>query len=330
MSMATDHVLQVENLHAGFGERGQAQLAVEGVTFRVRKGRVFGLVGESGCGKSTTCRSIIRLFGGSPFVIEQGQILFDGQDLAAMSEQQLREIRGRKISMIFQDPMTALNPTMRVGDQVSEIVRRNDAGLSAAEVRAKVVALLREVGITSPERRFSAWPHELSGGLRQRVLIAMALSCAPELLIADEPTTALDVTIQAQVLRLLHQLRERVGMSVLLVTHDLGVVAQHCDDMAVMYAGNIVESGSVAEIFANPRHPYTRALLNALPAHVDPSHKLEPIPGDPPTAGQFPTGCRFHPRCPFAVDRCRIEIPRNESITPGHACACHRKEEALW
>lgn len=255
MNVTTEDVLRVENLHAGFGQRGRAQMAIEGVTFQVKKGRVFGLVGESGCGKSTTCRSIIRLFGGSPFVIEQGRILFDGKDLAAMDEQQLTQVRGRKISMIFQDPMTALNPTMRVGDQVAEIVRRNHAGLSSAQVREKVVGLLREVGITSAERRFNAWPHELSGGLRQRVLIAMALSCAPELLIADEPTTALDVTIQAQVLRLLHELRERVGMSVLLVTHDLGVVAQHCDDMAVMYAGKIVESGSVAEIFATRAIP---------------------------------------------------------------------------
>jgi len=330
MNVATDHVLQVENLHAGFGQRGRAQMAIEGVTFQVKKGRVFGLVGESGCGKSTTCRSIIRLFGGSPFVIEQGRILFDGMDLAAMGEQQLTQVRGRKISMIFQDPMTALNPTMRVGDQVAEIVRRNQVGLSSAQVREKVVGLLREVGITSAERRFNAWPHELSGGLRQRVLIAMALSCAPQLLIADEPTTALDVTIQAQVLRLLHELRERVGMSVLLVTHDLGVVAQHCDDMAVMYAGKIVESGSVAEIFANPRHPYTRALLNALPAHVDPQHKLEPIAGEPPAAGNYPAGCRFHPRCKFAIERCRIESPESEQLTPAHACACHRKEEALW
>ena len=330
MTVMMDHVLKVEDLHAGFGKRGYAQMAIEGVSFEVKKGRVFGLVGESGCGKSTTCRSIIRLFGGAPFVIEQGKILFDGKDLAAMNEQQLTDIRGRKISMIFQDPMTALNPTMRVGDQVGEIVRRNQAGLSSVQVREQVVALLREVGITSPERRYSAWPHELSGGLRQRVLIAMALSCAPELLIADEPTTALDVTIQAQVLRLLHELRTRVDMSVLLVTHDLGVVAQHCDDMAVMYAGKIVESGSVAEVFANPRHPYTRALLNALPANVDPQHKLQPIPGEPPAAGHFPDGCRFHPRCAFAVERCRHEIPENEALSQNHACACYRKEEALW
>ncbi|AHG65607.1 ABC transporter ATP-binding protein [Advenella mimigardefordensis] len=330
MNVALAPVLQVENLHAGFGQAGRAQMAIEGVTFQVRKGRVFGLVGESGCGKSTTCRSIIRLFGGSPFVIEQGQILFDGMDLAAMDDRQLTQVRGRKISMIFQDPMTALNPTMRVGDQVGEIVRRNHTGLSSAQVREKVVGLLREVGITSAERRFHAWPHELSGGLRQRVLIAMALSCAPELLIADEPTTALDVTIQAQVLRLLHELRERVGMSVLLVTHDLGVVAQHCDDMAVMYAGKIVESGSVADIFANPRHPYTRALLNALPANVDPHHKLEPIAGEPPAAGHFPAGCRFHPRCKFAIERCHIESPESENVSSAHACACHRKEESLW
>ncbi len=330
MSVITEHVLKVEDLHAGFGQHGRAQMAVEGVSFEVKKGRVFGLVGESGCGKSTTCRSIIRLFGGAPFVIEQGKILFDGKDLASMDNQQLTQIRGRKISMIFQDPMTALNPTMRVGDQVAEIVRRNQPELSSSQVRSRVVELLKEVGITSPERRFRAWPHELSGGLRQRVLIAMALSCAPELLIADEPTTALDVTIQAQVLRLLHQLRERVGMSVLLVTHDLGVVAQNCDDMAVMYAGKIVETGRVAEIFANPRHPYTRALLNALPANADPSHKLQPIAGEPPSAGHFPPGCRFHPRCQFAIERCRDQIPEIENISPTHGCACHRKEEALW
>lgn len=330
MNVMSDHVLKVENLHAGFGHQGDAQMVIEGVSFQVKKGRVFGLVGESGCGKSTTCRSIIRLFGGAPFVIEHGQILFDGKNLAAMDDQQLTAIRGRRISMIFQDPMTALNPTMRVGEQVGEIVRRNQPELSSAQIREKVVDLLREVGITSPQRRFRAWPHELSGGLRQRVLIAMALSCAPELLIADEPTTALDVTIQAQVLRLLHELRERVGMSVLLVTHDLGVVAQHCDDMAVMYAGKIVESGSVAEIFANPRHPYTRALLNALPAHADPQHKLQPIPGEPPAAGNFPAGCRFHPRCQFVIDKCRTEIPELERITEAHDCACHRKEEPLW
>ena len=319
-------LLKVENLRTQFHNRHQVLTAVDGVSFEIRQGEVFGLVGESGCGKSATCRSLLRLFGGADARVSATGIQFDQLDLATLDEAQLSEVRGRQISMVFQDPMTALNPTMRIGEQIAEGLRRHD-GLSGPALREATIALLKAVGVTSPEQRLRAWPHEFSGGMRQRVLIAIALACKPRLLIADEPTTALDVTIQDQILKLLLRLRRDTGLSVLMVTHDLGVVAQTCDRVAVMYAGRIVESGDTRQLFHRPAHPYTRALLDALPTLTGPRHKLRPIGGEPPNLAALPSGCRFHTRCPSAVERCRHEDPQLREVEPGHLAACIRLEE---
>lgn len=330
MSTATSRaLLQVNNLQTRFQARQQQVTAVDGVSFEIREGEVFGLVGESGCGKSATCRSLLRLFGGADAQVSATSIQFDGVDLARLSEQQLTEVRGRQISMVFQDPMTALNPTMRIGEQIAEGLRRH-SGLSGSALRNATLALLKSVGVTSPEQRLRAWPHEFSGGMRQRVLIAIALACKPRLLIADEPTTALDVTIQDQILKLLLRMRQETGLSVLMVTHDLGVVAQTCDRVAVMYAGRIVESGDTRQLFRRPAHPYTRALLDALPSLTGPRHKLKPIGGEPPNLAALPSGCRFHTRCPHAVERCRVIDPQLQEVEPGHLSACIRLEELAW
>jgi oligopeptide/dipeptide ABC transporter ATP-binding protein len=300
---------------------GRVVTAVDGVDFTLREGEVFGLVGESGCGKSATCRSIIRLFGGARVEIS-GRIALAGRDLVPLSERAFEEIRGSRIAMVFQDPMTALDPTMRIGDQIAEGLVRHRR-LSRAAARAEAIALLTRIGVTSPAERARAYPHQLSGGLRQRVVIAIALACRPELLIADEPTTALDVTIQDQILKLLLRLRDETGMGVLMVTHDLGVVAQTCDRVAVMYAGRIVETGSAIDLFEDPRHPYTEALLAARPSPEARGTPLRPIGGEPPDLAAPPAGCRFHPRCPLAVERCRQVVPRLRPFGPDRAVACH-------
>ncbi|MGS0736947.1 ABC transporter ATP-binding protein [Pseudomonas sp. GG8] len=322
-------LLQVNDLTTRFQTSQQPVTAVDGVSFEIRQGEVFGLVGESGCGKSATCRSLLRLFGGADAKVTATSLLFDGLDLACLDEAQLSDVRGRQISMVFQDPMTALNPTMRIGEQIAEGLRRHD-GLSGAALREATLALLKAVGVTSPEQRLRAWPHEFSGGMRQRVLIAIALACRPRLLIADEPTTALDVTVQDQILKLLLRLRQDTGLSVLLVTHDLGVVAQTCDRVAVMYAGRIVESGNVRQLFHRPSHPYTRALLDALPVLTGPRHKLRPIGGEPPNLAALPSGCRFHTRCSYATDRCSLVDPQLVEVEPGHLSACIRLQELAW
>lgn len=319
-------LLRVDNLVTRFAGQTMPVTAVDGVSFDIRPGEIFGLVGESGCGKSATCRSIIRLFGGASAEIAGGQILFDGLDLAKLDNRQMEDVRGARIAMIFQDPMTALNPTMRIGEQIAEGLRRH-RGLSRSDVHKEVVRLLENVGVTSPESRMSAYPHQFSGGMRQRVVIAIALACRPKLLIADEPTTALDVTIQDQILKLVLRLRDDTGMGVLMVTHDLGVIAQTCDRVAVMYAGRIVETGETRQIFRRPAHPYTRALLDALPAHAGKGAKLRPIGGEPPNLAAPPDGCRFNPRCTMAVERCRNELPSLQFIELGHSTACLRAEE---
>jgi oligopeptide/dipeptide ABC transporter ATP-binding protein len=315
-------LLQVANLVTRFG----AVTAVDGVSFDIRPGEIFGLVGESGCGKSATCRSLIRLFGGASAEIAAGSILFEGQDLAQLSNRTMEDIRGAQIAMIFQDPMTALNPTMRIGEQIAEGVRRH-RGLRGEPVRKEVIALLESVGVTSAASRLAAYPHEFSGGMRQRVLIAIALACRPRLLIADEPTTALDVTIQDQILKLILRLRDETGLAVLMVTHDLGVVAQTCDRVAVMYAGRIVERGDTRQVFRRPAHPYTRALLDALPAHTGRGTRLKPLGGEPPDLSAPPPGCRFHPRCDFATAVCRAAQPSLQPIETGHDTACLRAGE---
>ena len=319
-------LLSIHDLVAEFDSPSGIVRAVDGVSFDVRPGEIFGIVGESGCGKSATCRSILRLFGGAAARIAGGQILLDGVgDLAALQERQLARIRGRDVAFIFQDPLTALNPTMRIGKQITETIRRHQT-VTRVQARAAALQLLRDVHVTSPERRLEAYPHELSGGLRQRVVIAMALALRPRLIIADEPTTALDVTVQDQILRLLKERRDRLGTSIILITHDLGVVSQICDRMAVMYAGRIVETGPVREVLDSPSHPYTQALLAALPGQVGRDHALNPIEGAPPSLISPPPGCRFAPRCKLARKDCAIGPPpplrTRDDVSEGHIDAC--------
>jgi oligopeptide/dipeptide ABC transporter ATP-binding protein len=289
------------------------------VSFTVAQGETLGLVGESGCGKSVTAQTIMRLLPSPPSRIEAGHILFEGRDLAAMSERELRTVRGNDIGMIFQEPMTSLNPTMTIGRQIAEGLMLH-RGMSAAAARPEVITMLKTVGIGAAERRIEQYPHQLSGGLRQRVMIAMALVCRPKLLIADEPTTALDVTIQAQILALLRKLQGEFGLSILLITHDLGVVAEMCDRVAVMYAGRICEQGPAEQILSHPRHPYTAGLLAAAPRRTAHNAKLVTIPGTVPPPGKRGPGCSFAERCSRVLDRCRTERPL---LGEGdHAAAC--------
>lgn len=325
-------LLSIRDLVTEFhGPSGVAR-AVDGVSLEVEPGEIFGIVGESGCGKSATCRSILRLFGGASARIAGGEIRLDGVgDLAAMSERELAQVRGREVAFIFQDPLTALNPTTRVGSQIAEAIRcHSKAG--RAEARAAALQLLRDVQVTSPERRLDAFPHELSGGLRQRVVIAMALALRPRLIIADEPTTALDVTVQDQILRLLKERRDDLGTSIILVTHDLGVVSQICDSVAVMYAGRLAETGRVRDVLDSPSHPYTRALLAALPDQATRENDLVPIEGAPPSLVTPPAGCRFAPRCAFARSECRTGAPPvlrlRPGVSDGHLDACILSEVA--
>ena len=313
-------MLRVENLVTRFHTYDGVVRALEGVSFEVREGEIFGLVGETGCGKSVTTYSTLRLLP-STGRVHSGRITFAGESLLDASESRMREVRGGEIAMIFQDPLSALNPVMRVGDQIAESVWLHDDLPDAEAVAARVEEVLGEVRMPDPAGAARAFPHELSGGMQQRVMIAMALAGRPKMLIADEPTTALDVTIQSQVLQLLRQLKQEAGLTVLLITHDLGVVAELCDRVAVMYAGTIVETAPVAELFGNPRHPYTQGLLAALPGTSD---TLTPIPGRVPDLLNPPSGCRFHPRCPLAVDRCRAEAP--ELRGDARQVACHEVE----
>ena len=313
-------MLRVENLVTRFHTYDGVVRALEGVSFEVREGEIFGLVGETGCGKSVTTYSTLRLLP-STGRVHSGRITFAGESLLDARESRMREVRGGEIAMIFQDPLSALNPVMRVGDQIAESVWLHDDLPDAEAVAARVEEVLGEVRMPDPAGAARAFPHELSGGMQQRVMIAMALAGRPKMLIADEPTTALDVTIQSQVLQLLRQLKQEAGLTVLLITHDLGVVAELCDRVAVMYAGTIVETAPVAELFGNPRHPYTQGLLAALPGTSD---TLAPIPGRVPDLLNPPSGCRFHPRCPLAVDRCRAEAP--ELRGDARQVACHEVE----
>jgi oligopeptide/dipeptide ABC transporter ATP-binding protein len=305
----TAPLLTVTNLKTWFRTDAGEARAVDGVSFSIRQGETLGVVGESGCGKTVTALSIMGLVDEpAGRIVEGSSIRLDGQELVGASERRLRQVRGNEIAMIFQEPMTSLNPVYTVGDQIAEALREH-RGLRRKEARAKGVELLREVGIPEPDRRYDEHPHLLSGGMRQRVMIAMALSCEPRLLIADEPTTALDVTIQAQILRLLAHVRERHGMAMMLVTHDLGVVAETCDRIVVMYAGQIVETGTVHEVFRDPRHPYTKGLLASLPDATRRGRRLTPIPGVVPPSTDWPGGCRFHDRCPNAMERCAADAP---------------------
>ncbi len=319
-------LLTIRDLVTEFRSPSGVARAVDGVSFDVHPGEIFGIVGESGCGKSATCRSIVRLFGGASARIAGGEICLEGAgDLARMSESQLAKVRGRDVAFIFQDPLTALNPTMRVGNQIAEVIRRHRK-VTRAQAREAALQLLRDVHVTSPERRLDAYPHELSGGLRQRVVIAMALALRPRLIIADEPTTALDVTVQDQILRLLKERRDSLGTSIILITHDLGVVSQICDRMAVMYAGRVVETGRVRDVLDAPSHPYTRALLAALPGQVSRESELVPIKGAPPSLISPPDGCRFAPRCTVARPECEVgaapALRPRAGIAEDHLDAC--------
>ena len=297
-----DSLLTVQDLQVQFQTKKGVNTAVDGIGFSVEKGEILGIVGESGCGKSVTSLSILRLLGTNS-MISQGSIKLEGRELLSLSEDEMCKIRGNEIAMIFQDPMTALNPTMSIGEQLMEPLmilqgyKKKDAWKEAVEV-------LKKVGIAAPEKRMKEYPHQLSGGMRQRVMIAMAVSCAPRLLIADEPTTALDVTIQAQILELMLELRQKMNTAIILITHDMGVVAETADNILVLYAGKVVEYGSVKEIFNNPRHPYTRGLLNSIPPLEEDVDELNTIEGTVPGPGQMPAGCRFSPRCPLASERC--------------------------
>ena len=322
MSVA-DALLDVRGLRTYFTVDGREVAAVDDVSFAVEAGRTLGIVGESGCGKSVTSLSIMGLVPEPPGRIAGGEILFEGVDLLKLPEADLRELRGNRISMIFQEPMTSLNPAFTVGDQIVEVLLRHRP-LSRAQAKAQAIEMLRRVRIPSPEHRFDEYPHRLSGGMRQRVMIAIALACGPKLLIADEPTTALDVTIQAQILDLMRTLRLETGTAIILITHDLGVIAEVADDVVVMYAGRIVERAPVAALFALPQHPYTIGLLGSIPRlHVE-HDRLAVIEGQVPSPETPITGCRFHPRCPFAVDQCRREEPPLLELGPGHAAACWR------
>ena len=303
-------------------ERGEVR-AVDGVDFSLERGRTLGIVGESGCGKSVTALSIMGLIPQPPGRIAGGEVLFEGEDLLKAPARRLRDLRGDKLSMIFQEPMTSLNPAFPVGEQVAEALLRHKR-ISKEEAESQAVDMLRRVRIPSPERRAHDYPHQLSGGMRQRVMIAMALACNPRLLIADEPTTALDVTIQAQILELMRALRAELGTAIILITHDLGVIAELADDVIVMYAGKVIERCASARLFAEPQHPYTIGLLGSIPRLHLQQERLSAIEGFVPDAAAFPDGCRFHPRCPFAVEKCRREVPPLLPLGEDHFAACWR------
>jgi oligopeptide transport system ATP-binding protein len=315
-------VLEVKDLKTYFYTPDGVVKAVNGVSYSLNDGEALGLVGESGCGKTVSALSLMRLIPTPPGRIVEGEVNFDGRNLVQVSDEEIRRVRGNDIAMIFQDPMTSLNPVLTVGRQISEALELHK-GMNKSEARQKTIELLELVGIPSAHTRVDDYPHQFSGGMRQRVMIAMALSCDPKVLLADEPTTALDVTIQAQILDILKRLRRELGMAVILITHDLGVVAGLADKINVMYAGYIVESAAADELFKNPRHPYTLGLLRSIPRIDEPRReKLVPIEGLPPDLIDAPPGCPFQPRCPYAIDRCVDENPSLEPVSRGHTIAC--------
>ena len=318
----TENLLEVKNLVTSFHtERGVVR-AVDGVSFNIPKGKTVGLVGESGCGKSVTSLSILRLIQSPPGKITNGEILFEGEDLLKLNDAQMRKVRGNRISMIFQEPMTSLNPVFTIGNQIGEVFRIHQ-GADKKEARDRAIEMLRLVKIPAPEKRVDEYPHQLSGGMRQRVMIAMALACRPELLIADEPTTALDVTIQAQILDLMAELQQELNMSILMITHDLGVVAEVCDHVIVMYCGKIAEEAPVEQIFNAPQHPYTIGLLSSIPKLGEKVDVLPTIEGNVPSPGNLPRGCRFQDRCNKVHDQCRQEEPALYQTATGHQTACY-------
>lgn len=319
----SEKFLTVKDLNVHFITSDADVYAVNGVSFDLEKGHTLGLVGETGAGKTTIARSILGILPKPAGHVTGGEIIFEGQSIYQMSEKELQNIRGNKITMIFQDPMTALNPVMTVGDQIAEVVELHNGG-NRAEAKKRATEMLETVGI--PAERYVEYPHQFSGGMKQRVVIAIALACNPTLLLADEPTTALDVTIQAQVLELMKKLNSENDTSMILITHDLGVVAEMCDDVAIIYAGQIVEKGSLEDVFDHPTHPYTNGLFGALPSMNDNAERLSPIAGMPPDPTNLPTGCYFHPRCPYATEACKQgDVPVFE-VSPGHVVKCHMQK----
>jgi peptide/nickel transport system ATP-binding protein len=320
---ASNPLLQIENLKVIFhGDRGSVTHAVDSLDLTIGRGQTLGLVGESGCGKTVTALSVMGLLPKASAEVS-GRIRFDGAELLSLSDREMRNLRGDRLAMIFQEPMTSLNPSYSIGEQIAESLVRH-RGLSRGQARARTIELLRLVKIPSPEQRVDDYPHRLSGGMRQRAMIALALACDPELLIADEPTTALDVTIQAQILALMRDLKASAGIAIILITHDLGVVAEICDHVAVMYAGEIVEYAPVGVLFAAPQHPYTIGLLGSIPRLDAKAEELAAIEGRVPSMAELPTGCRFAPRCPFVRERCRQASPPLASVGPGHRSRCIR------
>lgn len=318
------NLLEVSQLRTQFTNDEGSFYAVDQVSFSVKAGRCLGIVGESGCGKSVTSLSIMGLIQ-PPGRVVSGEVVFNGKDLLKLKDQELRSLRGNELAMIFQEPMTSLNPVYTIGNQIDEAIAIHQPQLSPKQVKEQTIAMLKKVGIPAAEKRYYEYPHQLSGGMRQRVMIAMAISCNPKLLIADEPTTALDVTIQAQILDLIRQLQKDLNMGMILITHDLGVVAEMCQDVVVMYAGRVIEQGTVEEIFYRPKHPYTRGLLDSIP-HFETGqklHQLKTIPGLVPSLSHLPKGCRFVDRCSFAQQDCRDTDPRLENLRGQHKVACH-------
>jgi len=321
MNASADVLVDIRSLKTHFFTDDGVVRAVDGVNFSIHRGKTLGVVGESGCGKSVTALSIMRLIAPPGRVVE-GQILFDGRDLVTLPEPEMRRIRGRDISMIFQEPMTSLNPVFTIGYQIAEAVMLH-LKKNKAEAREHTIKMLDKVRIPSASTRVDEYPHQMSGGMRQRVMIAMALACNPKLLIADEPSTALDVTIQAQILDLMRDLQKEYGMSIMLITHDLGVVAELADHVAVMYASKVVEYAPVKELFAHPLHPYTLGLFRSRPSlATKKGERLNVIAGSVPNPLRFPTGCKFHPRCPMAIERCKTVEPELRELRPGHWVAC--------
>lgn len=317
--------LSVKDLVVEYTSDDQIIHAVNGVSFELEKGKTLGLVGETGAGKTSVAKAILRVLPDPPAKIRNGEVRLEGTDLIPLAEVEMQKIRGGKISMVFQDPMTALNPTMRIGDQIAEGIAVHEK-ISKAEAKQKAERMLEMVGI--PSNRYREYPHQFSGGMKQRVVIAMALACRPQLLLADEPTTALDVTIQAQVLEMINDLKKELNTSMILITHDLGIVAEMCDKVAVVYAGKIIESGTIEDIFDHPSHPYTLGLFHSLPNFAVGEARLKPIPGLPPDPSNLPAGCAFAPRCPKATESCKSGEICNQELAPGHFCRClHPGEE---
>ena len=317
------NLLEIEDLRTVFRTPMGEVAAVDGVSLGVARGRTLGIVGESGCGKSVLSLSVMRLVP-PPGRNTSGRVMFDGQNLLDLSPAAMRDIRGNRIAMIFQEPMTSRNPVFTVGNQITEAMRAHDRTASEKALRSKAIAALDRVRIPAPDRRFDEYPHQMSGGMRQRVMIAMALACEPDLLIADEPTTALDVTVQAQILDLLRDLQAQTGMAIILITHDLGVVAEMADEVAVMYAGKVAERATGTAIFDDPQHPYTLGLLGSIPKLEEQHERLLAIEGAVPPPFALPKGCRFNPRCVFAVEECRQRPPTLREVAPGHMAACLR------